>query len=1004
MRARVNIGDTKPPAKKLHAPNYDKKNLELLQDKFDELDSQGVFVRPEDVGVVVEHVSPSFLVRKPSGGHRLVTAFTSIGQYCKTLPTSMPTVDDTLRTIASWKYMVKTDLRDSFYQIPLERSSMKWCGTQTPFRGLRLYAVSAQGMPGSSETLEEMMSTVLGHLVREGCVVKIADDLYVGSTTSIDDLLSNWQRVLIAMRQNGLKLKSPKTHVGPTQTQVLGWNWNEGTISACAHKLTPLATCDPPSTTTAMRSFIGAYKVFNRVIRGCSNYLSDLENAIAGKQKTDKINWTDSLTSVFRKAQTALSATSTIMIPKPSDQLIITHDGSKIGIGSVLFVKRGEHLHLGGYFSAKTKSHHQRWLPCELEALSIATSINHFAPYIRESNHTTQILTDSKPCVQAWSKMTRGEFSTSARIATFLSALSQFDIELHFISGENNLPSDFHSRNPQSCDAPSSCQICSFIADSIDAAVRSVSVDEILSGQAQVPFNNRNAWKTHQLECPDLRRVHAHLSKGTKPSAKHSNLTAVKRYLNDLVISRDGLLVVIHSEPYMPRRELIVVPQHLIHGLLTSMHLKLNHPTAFQLQKVFARSFYAQNSQKHISTIIGNCHTCQSLKSVPKELHEQSSTDFPDVPCKSFAADVIKRHSQSIFAMRDTFSSFTTASLIPDETGAVLKDILIPSVSLLRPNPQTAVTVRVDNAPGFRTLRSDLDLSKLQISLDFGRVHNKNKNPVIDKGISELISEILRFCPEGGKLTPVSLAFAVNQLNSRIRNRGLSAWEILLKRDQSSMEALDLSDSSLSQSQRNIREKNQQSSAKSKARGGDVAVPLMVDPGCLVYLKSDGDKTKARDRYIVTSVNGDFCTIQNITKSLRNTKYCVKRAEVFPVLPTTHIRDDWSRGLDVQNDEAEEDEPTISDVSHANFDPAPTQLPVIDDVSEELPVSVNSPLTSGDPTSDDSANQPIQPPLEHTSTEEVAQEEAPPEECLREGVRPRSKRHMPKRYEDYVLY
>ena len=200
----------------------------MLQDKFDELDSQGVFVRPEDVGVVVEHVSPSFLVRKPSGGHRLVTAFTSIGQYCKTLPTSMPTVDDTLRTIASWKYMVKTDLRDSFYQIPLERSSMKWCGTQTPFRGFRLYAVSAQGMPGSSETLEEMMSTVLGHLVREGCVVKIADDLYVGSTTSIDDLLSNWQRVLIAMRQNGLKLKSPKTHVGPTQTQILGWNWNEG--------------------------------------------------------------------------------------------------------------------------------------------------------------------------------------------------------------------------------------------------------------------------------------------------------------------------------------------------------------------------------------------------------------------------------------------------------------------------------------------------------------------------------------------------------------------------------------------------------------------------------------------------------------------------------------------------------------------------------------------------------------------------------------------------------
>ena len=148
------------------------------------------------------------------------------------------------------------------------------------------------------------------------------------------------------------------------------------------------------------------------------------------------------------------------MIPRPTDQLIITHDGSNVGIGSVLFVKRNDTLHLGGFFSAKLKTHHSRWLPCEVEALSVSASIQHFAPYIRESEHRTQILTDSKPCVQAWQKMTRGEFSTSARIATFLSHLSQYDIELHCISGQMNLPSDFHSRNPQPCDSPSSCQIC----------------------------------------------------------------------------------------------------------------------------------------------------------------------------------------------------------------------------------------------------------------------------------------------------------------------------------------------------------------------------------------------------------------------------------------------------------------------------------------------------------------------------------------------------------------
>ena len=462
----------------------------------------------------------------------------------------------------------------------------------------------------------------------------------IGSTHSVDDLYNSWHKVLITMRQCGLKLKSSKTYIAPSETQILGWDWNGGRISACTHKITPLSTCKPPQTTTAMRSFIGAFKVFNRVLRNCSHYLADLEASITGKQKSEKVIWTNSLTESFKKAQSALNSTSCITTPIASDQLVITHDGSQIGIGSVMFVKRKGELHLGGFFSAKLKSHHTRWLPCELEALSIASSIQHFAPYIRESANTTQILTDNKPCVQAWQKMSRGEFSTSARVATFLSTLSELNIELHHIKGEMNLPSDFHSRNPQQCESKS-CQICKFINEADDAVVRSISVEDIISGQYEAPYANRAAWKSLQLECPDLRRVHAHLSKGTKPADKRRNATDVKRYLNDVVIGRDGVLVVIRSELYHPRKELIVIPKDLLSGLLTSMHLQLNHASAYQLQKVFARSYYAHGVQKQVSNVVNNCHTCQSLRTVPRELHTQSSTDFPESPSRSYAADVV---------------------------------------------------------------------------------------------------------------------------------------------------------------------------------------------------------------------------------------------------------------------------------------------------------------------------------------------------------------------------
>ena len=91
---------------------------------------------------------------------------------------------------------------------------MKWCATPTPYRGLRCYAVAVQGCPGSSEALEELLCAVLGDLVQEGIVFKIADDLTVGADSPVM-LLHNWSRVLQRLYENGLKLKGIKTIIFP---------------------------------------------------------------------------------------------------------------------------------------------------------------------------------------------------------------------------------------------------------------------------------------------------------------------------------------------------------------------------------------------------------------------------------------------------------------------------------------------------------------------------------------------------------------------------------------------------------------------------------------------------------------------------------------------------------------------------------------------------------------------------------------------------------------------
>ena len=94
------------PQRKGRVPQYARNKLLELHRKFDELENQGAFARPESLGITAEYLNPSFLVKKTSGGFRLVTAFAEVGRYSKPQLSLMPDVDSTLRSIARWKYLI----------------------------------------------------------------------------------------------------------------------------------------------------------------------------------------------------------------------------------------------------------------------------------------------------------------------------------------------------------------------------------------------------------------------------------------------------------------------------------------------------------------------------------------------------------------------------------------------------------------------------------------------------------------------------------------------------------------------------------------------------------------------------------------------------------------------------------------------------------------------------------------------------------------------------------
>ena len=106
------------------------------------------------------------------------------------------------------------------------------------------------------------------------------------------------------------------------------------------------------------------------------------------------------------------------------------------------------------------------------------------------------------------------------------------------------------------------------------------------------------------------------------------------------------------------------------------------------------------------------------------------------------------------------------------------------------------------------------------------------------------------------------------------------------QRDQFTNHQISTSDQHLITKQHEQRSTNHPYSAKSKVPVADVSPTSLcpVEVGDLVYLYSDGNKVRSRDRYLVVSVDGQWCNVRKFAGAqLRSARYRVRKSDCFRV-------------------------------------------------------------------------------------------------------------------------
>ena len=189
----------------------------------------------------------------------------------------------------------------------------------------------------------------------------------------------------------------------------------------------------------------------------------------------------------------------------------------------------------------------------------------------------------------------------------------------------------------------------------------------------------------------------------------------------------------------------------------------------------------------------------------------------------------------------------------------------------LHPLDGPPAVIRVDPAHGVVSLKNINALQYLGISVEVGRIKNTNKNPVAKRAVLELEEELLRQEPCGGPVTEFSLAIVTGRINSRLRSQGLSSRELWTQRNQFFNEQIPINDLQHILAKQKARLPNQPFSEAAKGGYRPQAPNPTLQVGDLVYIKSDGDKSRACDRYIIRDLKIEvfrhFPRTANVKKS-----------------------------------------------------------------------------------------------------------------------------------------